>query len=247
MHEPYYATDFEHDEANHWWYRARRRILRSVLRGIALPKHPRILDIGTGAGMNLYTIYPQGAMLCGIEPSPRLTKVAQRRGDVPVHVGTAETLPPPVVAQSFDAVAMFDVLEHTENDSLVLDNVAAQLVENGVLVLTVPAYMLLWTTHDVAMGHYRRYRLQPLAKRLRAHGFGIERATYFNSLLLVPLAAFRIARRLLGAKEQVSDTSFGNQGLGALLYRIFAFEEYLLRWLNFPAGVSILVIARKRG
>ena len=245
MHETYYTTEFEGDEASHWWYRARRRILRSVISGITLPKGASILDIGVGPGSNLYSIYPKDATLCGIEPSSALVKVANQRGDVPVFVGTAESLPPSVNSKVFDAVAMLDVLEHTEDDRLVLANVAERLVEGGVLILTVPAYQLLWTTHDVAVGHFRRYRLRRLAKLLRQQGFGIERATYFNALLLMPLAAFRIARRLMGAKEAVSDTRFRVRGLNHLLFHIFSLERHLLRWLNFPAGVSILVIARR--
>ena len=245
MLETYYTTEFESDDANHWWYRARRRILKCVIGNLALAPGARILDIGVGPGTNLYSIYPKEAILCGIEPSPELVEIARQRGDIPVYVGTAESLPAPVDAQSFDAVAMLDVLEHTENDHLVLTGVARRLVEGGTLILTVPAYKLLWTMHDVAMGHYRRYRLRPLAKLLRKQGFEIERATYFNSLLLLPLAAFRILRRLTGAKEEVSDTRFGSRGLNQLLFSIFSLERYFLKWMNFPAGVSILIIARK--
>ncbi len=246
MYESYYSTDFEGDESSHWWYRARRRVLKSVIQGIALPAGARILDIGVGPGANLYSIYPKDSELCGVEPSPELVAAARRRGDIPVYMGTAETLPSPVHIQSFDAVAMLDVLEHTEDHHRVLAMVAERLVEGGVLILTVPAYKLLWTMHDVTVGHNRRYRLRPLTKLLRTHGFGIERATYFNSLLLVPLSAFRIVRRLMGSKEEVSDTKFRMRGLNQLLFGVFALEQHLLRWMNFPAGVSILVIARKR-
>ena len=246
MHEEYYTTEFEDDEARHWWYRARRHILKSVIRGISFPSDPRILDIGVATGANLYAVYPPTAILAGVEPSAALAQVANGKGDIPVYVGTAEELPLPVSDQTFDAVAMFDVLEHTENDRLVLANVAKRLKDGGVLMLTVPAYMLLWTMHDVAVGHYRRYRLRPLKQLLKSQGFGIERASYFNSLLLLPLAAFRLLRKLTGKKEVVSDTNFGGGILNQVLYCIFSLEKYLLKWLNFPAGVSILMIARKK-
>jgi len=246
MYETYYTTEFEDDETHHWWYRARRKILRAVIRGITLPTEARILDIGTGPGANLYSVYPKDAVLTGVEPTPEMAEVARSRGTIPVHVGTAETLPSPVNGQRFDAIAMLDVLEHTEDDEAVLANVYEHLEEGGVLILTVPAYMLLWTSHDVAVGHYRRYRKRPLTRLLRSQGFGIERATYFNTLLLLPLAAFRIMRRLVGDQKVGSDTRFGSGGLNTLLYSIFVLERYLLGWMNFPAGVSILAIARKR-
>ena len=179
MHEEYYSTDFQRDEEHHWWYRARRKILRSVIRAIALPQGASILEIGIGSGKNLYSIYPEHTKLCGVEPGPELVEAAAQRGTIPVHLGTAEELPPPVVSQHFDAITMLDVLEHTEDDELVLRGVYERLRPGGVLLLTVPAYMFLWTAHDVAMGHYRRYRMRPLVALLRRRGFGIERATYF--------------------------------------------------------------------
>ncbi len=250
MFETYYTTEFEDDETNHWWYRARRRILKSVIGGIALPAGARILDIGVGPAANLYAIYPQGTILCGVEPTLELVKVARQRGSIPVYVGTAEELPPPVNSEHFDAIAMLDVLEHTEDDVQVLRGLRERLVDGGVLILTIPAYRLLWTAHDVAVGHYRRYRLRPLVRLLRQEGYGIERATYFNTLLLVPILALRLLRRMSGAgandEEAISDTRIGSRRLGRLLYGIFAMERHLLRCLNFPAGVSLLVIARKR-
>ena len=95
MHEAYYADAFDTDDTHHWWYRARRHILRSVVSGIALPQGVRIMDVGAGTGSNLYSIFPEHTERCGIEPSEVLATLAQRKGPIPVYPGSAESIPPP--------------------------------------------------------------------------------------------------------------------------------------------------------
>ena len=246
MHEEYYTSDFENDDANHWWFKARRKILKALIRKIDFPGSARILDIGTGTGANLYSIFPENAVLHGLEPSPELAAIADNRGRFPVYVGTADEFPPQLDEELFDAITMFDVLEHTEDDRLVLENLSAHMPKGGWLIITVPAYMFLWSPHDVATGHYRRYRRPQLQNLLREFNFEIERSTYFNTLLLLPVICFRLGRRALGLKSAGSDTRFSPGLFNTLLYKIFSLEKHLLPWLNFPAGISILAIARKR-
>ncbi len=237
-----YAEAFARYEATHWWFRARRLILRSVLRTLQLPASAHVLEIGTGPGANLYHIYPPGAVLCGVEPNPKLADFARRRGAVPVYAGRAEALPDAL--GPFDAITMFDVLEHTEDDGCVLGHVRGRLAPGGLLVLTVPAYMLLWGPQDVVSGHYRRYTRRGLLLRLKEAGFTPLRATYFNALLFPAVAAFRVARRLLRGTRGKTDLRYSLGPLDRLLYLIFAAEAWLLRALNLPFGVSILVVAR---
>ena len=237
-----YAAEYQRYEEEHWWFRARRRILQDVFSRLGLPPRPRILEIGAGPGANLYALYPKDAVLCGVEPDARLAQMARARGRVPVHEGLAEALPPPIKDETFDAVAMLDVLEHTADDRRVLLSVKERLVPGGLLLITVPAYMMLWGPQDVVSKHYRRYRRAPLASLIEQTGFVVERATYFNALLLAPIAAFRLLRRT----GQSTDLKFTLGALDALPYAIFSLERLLLRWLNFPAGVSILFVARKR-
>ena len=238
-----YSESYARYEARHWWFRARRIILRSVLRTLPLPPRARILEIGTGPGANLYHVYPPDARLFGIEPNPELAALANQRGRIPVHTGSAEELPGAL--GMFDAVAMFDVLEHTADDGRALENILRCLVPGGLLILTVPAYQLLWGPQDVVSGHYRRYTLRGLRALVRAAGLAPLRATYFNSLLFPAVAVFRLAGRLLRSSRGSSDLRYSLGPVDQLLFLVFAAEKWLLRVFNLPFGVSIFLAARK--
>ena len=242
-----YAARYHSFEKNHWWFRARRHILRDQLCALRWPPHPRILEIGTGPGENLYSLYPADAVLAGVEPDPALAETARARGPIPIYEATAETLPAALPDASFDAVTMFDTLEHTEDDLLVLERVKQKLKPGGYLVLSVPAFMFLWGQQDEVNRHYRRYTRKALVARVRQTGYVVTRATYFNTLLFPPVAAFRLARRLLKRPAAHSDADF-QYSLGpadAVLYALFSSEKRLLRFMNFPVGVSVLLTARK--
>ncbi len=238
-----YSASYARYEARHWWFRARRIILRSVLRTLPLPPRPRILEIGTGPGANLYHVYPPDARLCGIEPNPDLAALANQRGDIPVHAGSAEELPRSL--GMFDAVTMFDVLEHTADDGRALENVVRCLVPGGLLMLTVPAYQLLWGPQDVVSGHYRRYTLRGLRVRVQAAGLSPVRATYFNTLLFPAVAVFRIVGRLFRSSRGSSDLRYTLGPIDQLLFLVFAAEQWLLKVFNLPFGVSVFIAARK--
>ena len=242
-----YAAQYQRFEKEHWWFRARRHVLRDRLHALSWPASPRILEIGTGPGENLYNLYPADAMLTGVEPDPALARLARSRGSVSIHEASAEALPDALPDAAFDAVTMFDVLEHTEDDRHVLDHVKQKLKPGGYLILSVPAFMFLWGQQDVVSHHYRRYTRKALTATMQQAGYRIVRATYFNTLLFPPVAAFRIAHRLLKRPDQPADTDlkYSLGPINTLLYAIFYSEKWLLRVLNFPVGVSLFIVARK--
>src|SRR5436309_14174465 len=114
--EKSYAQHYALLEAEHWWFRARRMILRNLLCQLVWPPQPRILEIGVGPGHNLLEIYPSDARLEGIEPHVALAKLAAARGPVPVLQASIDRLPPEIQDGSYDGVTMFDVLEHIKDD-----------------------------------------------------------------------------------------------------------------------------------
>ena len=88
-----YAAQYHRFEKNHWWFRARRKILKDQVRALPWPPQPHILEIGTGPGENLYSLYPADAVLAGVEPDAALAETARVRGPVPIYEATAEALP----------------------------------------------------------------------------------------------------------------------------------------------------------
>ena len=244
--EKSYAERYALLEGEHWWFRARRAILRDLLAHFEWPARPRILEIGVGAGHNLLEIYPSDARLEGIEPDDSLARLAAARGPAPVFKASIDRLPQEIQDGSYDCVAMFDVLEHIPDDARALQLVNRKLKPSGRVVLSTPAYMWLWGQQDVVSQHYRRYTLRELKEELQVANFTVERMTYFNTLLFLPIAAVRLITRCSSRPHRKEgDFAYARKPSNAVLFTLFAAERLLLRYLNFPFGVSIFAAARK--
>ncbi len=125
--------------------------------------------------------------------------------------------------------------------------------KDGVIYLAVPAFQSLWSNHDVVNHHFRRYKMNGFTSLVKNEKFDIDRKTYFNFILFPPIYFFRILANLFKrkGKEKTAGSDFdyfnGNGFLNRVLYKIFKIEKsFLKRGLNFPFGVSALLIGRKR-
>ena len=229
-------------ERDHWWYRARREILgRVVARRVG--HVARLLEIGCGTGSNLEMLSAFGRVE-GIETSPFARAYAQSRG-FSVRDGRLPDALPPAIG-SFDAVCMFDVLEHIESDVQALAAVRRLLNPGGRLVVSVPAYQWLFGMHDVRLHHFRRYSRRQLDAVLRRAGFAVSWTSYFNSLLFLPAAAVRLTSRLMGRAAGGTGAEGVSHALpigNAWLYRLFASEQRLTDLVSLPFGLSIVAVA----
>ena len=154
----------------------------------------------------------------------------------------------PFEASSFDVVTLLDVIEHVDADQALLAEARRVLAPNGVILITVPAYMWMWGRQDEIAHHRRRYTRGRLNDALGGAGLRPLRLSYFNTLLFPPIAAIRLLRRLRPpAGETVSDFEVNSSGsLNRPLARIFGFEGRLLKRMSFPFGVSLISIAAPR-
>ena len=240
-----YQVMFDAEE-RHFWFRGSRRVIFSwldrALAEIATEKRSRIIDVGAGTGGVLANLCERGDAW-GVEWSAEGAAFIRSR-QLPVMRGGLPHLP--LASDRFDAAVSLDVFEHVADDIAAMADVRRVLRPGGRLIATVPALRWLWSEHDEALHHHRRYHLAEFRCRLEAAGFRIRRLSYYNSLLLPPIAAVRLLGKLRSRPESSqasSDVSLPPAPLNSALAALFGAEAHLLAHMRLPIGASLIVDA----
>jgi SAM-dependent methyltransferase len=226
-------------DSRHWWFLARRRILADLIaRDVPLPDDARILEIGCGTGHNFEMLGRFGT-IDALEIDEGARALASSR--LGREVGTA---PLPELSGVPDGhyhlIALLDVLEHIEEDRASLASIRRKLAPGGRILLTVPANQWMWSAHDAAHHHHRRYSKAGLRQVIESAGLKVHTLTYFNTLLFPLAAAARIAGKLMGKKE--SDDTLPPAPVNSLLGTVFGLERHLVGRVPLPAGVSLVAL-----
>jgi len=226
----------------HWWYRARRRILAELIRReVRLPADGRILEIGCGTGHNLQMLSGFGHV-DGLELDDEAAALSEKR----LGRGIIRSPLPELdgVSNDYDLIGAFDVIEHIEDDRAALAAIATKLKPGGKFMMTVPAHPWMWTAHDVANHHKRRYSKRSLRVLLEGSPMRLQKIGYFNSLLFPVAVAERTVSKLRGKDD--GDVSLPPALLNRTLEAVFASERYLVGRLPLPPGLSLFAVASAR-
>ncbi len=239
-------------EDSYWWFVGRHRLVEALMTARygqpdRTPDPPEgalsILDIGCGTGAMSARLARWGRVVSADFSSLAL-QFSRRRGLK--HLAGADAMRLPFAADGFDVLVAMDMLEHLPDDQAALCEFRRVLKPGGRVIATVPAYAHLWSEHDVALMHHRRYRRQELAARFETAGFRLEKLSH-TMTLLYPVVA---AQRRLNAKKPPHDPPQAAMPpvpapVNALLTGMLTAENALARRFNFPFGVTILAIAVK--
>lgn len=224
----------------HWWFVSRRLILRRILDRFYLrPEAAKVLELGCGSGGNLKMLQKYGS-LQAMELDDQARAWANARKLCQVEKGKLPHEMP--FNDKFDLICMLDLLEHIDDELATLRVVRERLKENGLLVITVPAFQFLWSRHDEVNLHIRRYHQKRLLEKCRQAGLRVEYSTYFNTFLFPLVAAVRLLNNLLG-REAGSDIKLPPTAANKFLTWLFSSERFFLPRFSFPCGVSILLVA----
>lgn len=231
-------------ESFYWWFVARRELLEAIIKETATRfDSPAMLDVGCGTGIN-YSVLSKFGRTFSTDQSEEALRFSRDRGNSKLVRSHVERLP--FLSESFDLVTALDMLEHVDNDLAALDELHRVMKDDGLLIITVPAYGFLWSEHDEALHHKRRYAASELRNKLTRCGYRVERVTYYITLLFFPILFVRFAQSVFKKSIEPRTSHIILPGwLNSLLIAILAFERFLLRWINFPFGVSIVCLARK--
>ncbi len=249
MEEFAYREQFELED-EHWWFHGRRAVIWSLLGRAGVGSGLRIVDAGCGTGRNLVEFGRLGQAQ-GVDPSPEAVALCRQRGLKDVRMGSLERLP--FDPETFDLLLATDVIEHVHDDLAALGELRRVAAPGALLLVTVPAYHWLWSQHDVDLHHFRRYTWRRLRARLGQTGWRPVGWSYFNSVLLAPIAAVRLVsnRRAKADRdgagpavvadwERRADLRLTPPALNRVLQVPLRLEAGLIgRGLHLPAGVSI--------
>ena len=242
--DPLIYKEMLEQESTHWWFRSRRRIVKSLLKSIKLKQDAAILEAGCGSGGNLPLLSVLGGKVYAFEMYDLARESAKARNIATVEEGK---LPDaiPFAGINFDLIGLFDVLEHVEDDAATLKALAARLNDGGRLCITVPAYQWLFVRHDRLHHHFRRYSKTELLRKMEAAGLQVEFISYWNCLLF-PIA---IIVRLLDGLGIPKDYTIGAKKPSALINRLLLLlvssERHLLPFMRLPFGLSLILLASK--
>lgn len=228
----------------YWWFIGRRKLVKWLLREHnPNGKEAVLFDLGCGTGLNVSTFAAEYKTF-GSDLSPEALGFCRERNLDGLFSCSADSIA--LRNESVDVVTALDVLEHIREDLPALREINRVLTPGGKLIAIVPAYGFLWSEHDEALHHYRRYVARELRAKMTASNFEIERSTYFISGLFFPILFFRLWQGLRRTSIEASVSyRMPPPWINRLLVWWLDIERFLLDHFNLPFGVSLIVVGRK--
>lgn len=245
MDEKFYSSYFE-IESKHWWFKVRRNLIFYLLQKYLKKTRSEIklLDYGCGSGYLVGELQKAGYNAAGADFSHEAIKYGTERGIK--NLSIQENLYLQYNDSSFDCILLLDVLEHIKDEKTIIKEIYRISKKGGIIIATVPAYMFLWGIQDEVSHHFRRYTLADFARLFSEDEFKILKKTYFNTFLFPPITLIRLFSKLFGLKKRQSDFSINNAFFNGIFYFIFNLEREITKLINFPFGVSILLVLNKK-
>jgi SAM-dependent methyltransferase len=239
--DPAYGERYRDLYERHWWWRAREAVLFRELDRLRPPGGwQRALDVGCGDGLAFERLGEYARRVEGVEPDESLLS-PESRADERIYVRPFdETFRP---GHTWDLMLFLDVLEHIESVESAVVHAERLLEKGGVVVVTVPAFRSLWTTHDDFNHHVTRYTKAELVELLSV-AFRVERARYFFRWVFPAKLVVRALEGVL--RSEPTPARIPPAPINKALYGLSQVDDLLLGRAPIPFGGSVLAVARKR-
>lgn len=228
-------------EEKSFWFQNRNNIILNL---IDVSKEDIFLDLGGGNGFVASILEKNGYNTLLLEPGIEGVKNAKKRGVKNIICGSLDIFD--LLENKVNAIGIFDVLEHIEDDEKFLQSIQKKLEDSGKLYITVPAFNFLWAKEDKDAGHYRRYNKKNLKEKLLKAGYKVNYISYFFSYLVLPIFLFRTVPSFFIKKEGKDNSKKEHTKESAIINYFSKLEQNrILKRKKILFGSSIIVEAEK--
>ena len=239
-------------EQEHWWFAGMRAICRTSMARLPVTTNGSTvcLDLGCGTGLWTQELEAFGRVV-GLDLSTEALAFCRARGIPRLLQASAEQVP--LADASCQLITALGLIEHMDDDAKFVRELARLSAPGGHVLLLTSAYRMLWSEHDTAVHHKRRYTKRELHTLLTREGlFDIVKCSYVNTTLLPAIVGLRGLRAVLRMKANTSEEGTPDLFrvpaiLNALLYGVLRTEGWLLRAVDLPFGVGLLAVVRRTG
>ena len=239
MDKSVYKRQFEENK-NHWWFESRKKIVQNILKKNIKKKKIKILDFGCGVGINLEMLSKFGDLTAYDDNKIVLKFIKKKFFNRKIRF--TNTLSD---KKKYDLIIAMDVIEHINDDKKIVEKLNKKLLKNGKILITVPAYNFLFTTKDKILHHKRRYSKKSILNILKPN-FKKIKCSYYNFFLAPLIIPTLLFYKIFNIEFIDKVEKKGNNLLNYLFKKIFSSERYILNNINFPFGISIIYLGRKK-
>jgi dolichyl-phosphate beta-glucosyltransferase len=236
------ASTLVESDTSHWWFRSKGSYVAGALRTTTIDRDGFLVDVGAGAGGVTTLLGWRPDRLVTLDGAEELVRTGQQRHAHLSAVGLGEALP--LHDESAHVVTLLDVIEHLDDPVATLREAHRVLVDDGLLVVTVPAHEALWSGADELLGHVRRYNRKLLREHLADANFAVERSTHVFSWLVLPVW---LQRRLVSDRQRQLGLEQRSPFIDAAALVLSRAERAVTHAVSLPFGTSILCLSRKAG
>ena len=241
-------------EQDYWWHVGKRAIVYSLIDRYLPSKQKtmgrKALDLGCGAGLNLDHLQKYAEPV-GTDFSEEALHFCLQRGHKLLCKADAAELP--FHDEQFDIITALDVIEHLDDDLIALQELRRTMKPGGLLVVSVPAYPLLWSYWDDILGHRRRYTTGSMREVMTKAGLRVRKVSYSNAIILAPTVAVRLLKSVRQKAAQQSGQGSNPETdfmpvpgfVNNALIKYYMWEARTLKRNRLPFGLSVVCVAQK--